>query len=70
MKKSKDTISQSRREFLRNAGKTGGLAAAAAVAPGAALAGTQEAPVDDKQTKKDGYRLTQHILDYYKSAAS
>ncbi|WP_164513379.1 twin-arginine translocation signal domain-containing protein [Thiosocius teredinicola] len=69
MKESKDKVSQSRREFLRNAGKTGGLAAAAAVAPGAALAGTQDAPTEEPKAK-DGYRLTQHILDYYKSAAS
>ena len=43
MKKSKQQVSQSRREFLRNAGATGGAAAIAASAPGIAMAETTAA---------------------------
>ena len=68
MKKSKQQVSQSRREFLRNAGVTGGAAAVAASAPGIAMA---EATTEDGNEKPhEGYRLTKHILDYYKTAAS
>ncbi len=68
MKDSKEQVSQSRRKFLRDAGVSGGIAAAAASAPGIALAeGTDEGAA---QKPTEGYRLTQHILDYYKSAAS
>jgi hypothetical protein len=68
MKDPKQQVSQSRRKFLRDAGVTGGVAAIAASAPGVALAenngdGTEQKP-------HEGYRLTKHILDYYKSAAS
>jgi hypothetical protein len=69
MKESKQNVSQSRRKFLRDAGATGGLAAVAASAPGIALAeGSEEGAATEKPS--EGYRLTQHILDYYKSAAS
>jgi hypothetical protein len=68
MKNPKQQVSHSRREFLREAGVSGGLAAAAVGLPGVALA---EAPQGDADQKPEqGYRLTQHILDYYKSAAS
>ncbi len=53
---------------MRDAGISGGVAAVAATAPGVALA---EPTAEDTEAKpKEGYRLTQHILDYYKSAAS
>ena len=68
MKDPKQQISQSRRKFLRDAGVSGGIAAAAATAPGMALAEVND---DTAQPKADeGYRLTRHILAYYKSAAS
>lgn len=68
MKKSKQPVSNSRRKFLRDAGITGGAAAVAATAPGVALA---EPTADGTAAEPDeGYRLTQHILDYYKSVAS
>lgn len=70
MKKSKPQVSQSRRMFLKDAGRAGaiGIGAAAAVgAPGVAIAETTAA---EDQKPAEGYRLTQHILDYYKSAAS
>jgi hypothetical protein len=60
-------ISQSRREFLQKAGATGGVAAAAVSIPGAVLA---ETPTQENSTADapEGYRLTKHILAYYKSA--
>ena len=68
MKKSKQQTSQSRRKFLRNAGITGGAAAVATSTPGIALA---ESTAEDKQERpQEGYRLSKHILDYYKTAAS
>jgi len=68
MKDPKQQVSQSRRKFLRDASVTGGIAAVAAGAPGMALAETADEAGEQKPT--EGYRLTQHILDYYKSAAS
>ena len=59
--------SQSRRRFLRNTGAAGSAAAAAATVPGVALA---EADETAPQEKAEGYRLTKHILAYYRSAAS
>lgn len=68
MKNSKQQISKSRRRFLRDAGVSGGIAAIAATTPAAALA---EAEAETEQQKPhEGYRLTKHILAYYKSAAS
>jgi len=57
-----------RREFI----KTSALAGAG-LAAGAALPGTTMASVSDdgpEQKKQQGYQLTQHVIDYYKSAAS
>lgn len=68
MKDSKQQVSQSRRRFLREAGVTGGIAAVAAGAPGIVLA--ESTTESTEQKPEQGYRLTQHILDYYKSAAS
>lgn len=68
MKNPKQQISQSRRTFLRDAGISGGIAAAAVTVPGVALADAESGETEQKPG--DGYRLTQHILDYYKSAAS
>lgn len=68
MKKPKQQVSQSRRKFLRDAGVSGGMAAVAVTTPGAALAEADDG--DTEQKTREGYRLTKHILDYYKSAAS
>ena len=69
MKKAKQQVSHSRRRFLRDAGVSGGAAAVAATAPGVALAENPEADNGQKK-EQQGYRLTDHILAYYKSAAS
>ena len=69
MKNPKQQVSESRRRFLRDAGLSGGAVAVAASAPGAAFA---QQPIKEavEQDAEQGYRLTDHILAYYKSAAS
>lgn len=68
MKDPKQQVSQSRRKFLRDAGVSGGIAAVAATAPTVALAETGDVGAGEKP--REGYRLTEHILAYYKTAAS
>lgn len=68
MKNPKQQASQSRRKFLRDAGISGGVAVVTATAPGVVLAETPQA--DAKQKPEEGYRLSEHVLAYYKSAAS
>lgn len=68
MKNPKQQVSQSRRTFLRDASISGGIAAVAATTPGVALAETVDTPAE--QNPQEGYRLTKHILAYYKSVAS
>jgi hypothetical protein len=68
MKNPKQQVSQSRREFLRDAGVSGGIAAVAVTTPGVALAEAEDSGTEHKP--REGYRLTKHILAYYKSAAS
>ena len=67
MKDQKQKVSQSRRKFLRDTAVTGGAAAAVVAVPGVAQA---KAETQEKPEKEEGYRLSQHILDYYKGAAS
>ena len=66
-KKQQQTDSQ-RRDFLRGsvAAATG---LAATVATGNSIAAIADTGVGQEPSKKEGYRLTQHIADYYKSAA-
>ncbi len=56
----------SRRQFLSSGAAIGATAVAAVAIPNAALA--EEVPVAESK-KEEGYRLTQHIADYYKSAS-
>ncbi len=61
----KETHDSGRREFLRGSAKAGAGVAVAAAVPGAvALASDETVTVDIEQK---GYRLTNHILEYYKS---
>lgn len=57
----------SRRQFLSGSAAISATAVAAVVIPNAALA-AEEVPVVENK-KEEGYRLTQHIADYYKSAS-
>lgn len=61
----------SRRTFLTGGAIIGASAAAVAIAPNVAVAASDvQKDEAGKENKKDeGYRLTQHIADYYKSAA-
>ena len=59
----------SRRKFLSSGALLSISALAVAVAPNVAAAASKT-ELDVESGKKDeGYRLTQHIADYYKSAA-
>ena len=69
MKNPKQQVSQSRRKFLRDTSISGGAVAVAASVPCVALAERPDEEAGQKDTEQ-GYRLTEHILAYYKSAAS
>lgn len=56
-----------RRRFLKGMALAGGAATVAAVSSAAAAGGPE---VESDETERGrGYRLTQHIRDYYKTAA-
>lgn len=61
-------LDSQRRDFLR-----GSIVAAAGVAvtaaTGKSIANVSEPAAEMEADKKEGYRLTKHIADYYKSAA-
>jgi hypothetical protein len=65
--KDKTQVSESRRGFLCKAGLSGGAVAVAASMPGVVVAAQDAEP--QVAPKEEGYRLSQHIIDYYKSAA-
>lgn len=72
MKKTKKMTDQSqhdqkRREFLKKSTLVGAGVVATTTVPAAALADVAD-PTPDKEQQK-GYHVTQHIIDYYKSAA-
>ena len=56
----------SRRQFISGGAILGAGVVAAVALPNTALA-AKDIPKADK--KEEGYRLTKHIADYYKSAA-
>ena len=62
----KDVLDEQRRTFVKSSVLIGGVAAAGAV-PGA-IAATEQKPSAPESGQK-GYQLTQHVIDYYKSAA-
>ncbi len=57
----------SRRQFISSGAILGAGAVVAVAIPNTALAIQETPKVENK--KEEGYRLTQHIADYYKSAA-
>jgi len=59
-------VDTSRRNFLRGSAAAGAGVVITAVAPATAVA----APEEELKKGDKGYHLTQHITDYYKSAAS
>ena len=64
----RQTADSNRREFLKKSTLTGVGVAAAATLPGAVSAGVTAEEPETKQQK--GYQLTDHVVAYYKSAAS
>ena len=62
------THDKSRRKFIQSSATAGVGFAVAASLTGEALAADGEA--SDVQPNGGGYRLTNHILDYYKTIAS
>lgn len=65
-KEQKQLPDAGRRDFLRGSATAGAGVAVAAAVPGIASA-ADDLQVDDE---KKGYRLTDHIIAYYKTAAS
>jgi len=63
----KQSVDTKRREFMRDSISASVSVAVAASVPVSALASEDEPAVVKKQ---QGYHLTNHILEYYKSAAS
>jgi hypothetical protein len=71
MNRDKHTISNSRRDFLRGTVTTGAAAAVVTALPQAAVAEpTEEVQAKDPKRGSKGYQVTQHVIDYYKSARS
>ncbi len=68
VKKKSNEQSNTRREFIKNSTLVGAGVAATAVLPGAALASSEVENTEPEKQK--GYQLTEHVLEYYKSAAS
>jgi hypothetical protein len=62
------TVDPTRRRFLRAAGGAGALGALAAVAADAGAAPAPAAPVAAEPAKQAGYRETEHIRQYYRTA--
>ncbi len=63
----KQGVDKQRREFMRDSLSTSVAVAVAASLPATALA-VEETTTEVK--KQQGYHLTSHILEYYRSAAS
>lgn len=66
MNSKKQPKDEKRREFIKKSTLLGAGVAATAVASTGALANVDTASSDKPEQK--GYQLTQHVLDYYKSA--
>ena len=67
MKRQTKQPDNSRRAFIKNSALAGAGLAVGSTLPGAAVA---ETPTESAEKNDKGYHLTQHIVDYYKSAAS
>ena len=66
MKNKEQPRDQQRRAFIKKSALAGAGVAAASMTATQVIADTGTSP-DEPATKK-GYQLTQHVLDYYKSA--
>ncbi|MCW8906796.1 MAG: formate dehydrogenase [Sedimenticola sp.] len=71
MKSDKDNHPDAeRREFIRNSLAAGIGAASVMTAPGVAVASPESGDGEGSKSRQQGYRLSRHILDYYRTAAS
>lgn len=68
MKKNRQELDTSKRDFIKKSAFAGAGVVATAAVSGEAIATVSEETGQTGQNK--GYRLTAHVLDYYKSAAS
>ncbi|WP_275099180.1 twin-arginine translocation signal domain-containing protein [Sedimenticola hydrogenitrophicus] len=68
----KKALNSERRNFIRGSLVAGVGVATAAVIPGAVVAADSDSPGQPpgQPRAQKGYRLTAHILEYYKSTAS
>ena len=66
-----EQLAANRRRFLQGVAAAGGAAAVGAAVPGALAGDGNDAVQNPAETAPSkGYRLTQHIVDYYKAARS
>ena len=68
MKRDVKRVNEGRRHFINGAAAAGLGTFAAAALPMSAIAAPAQQP--GKEAQGRGYRLSQHVIDYYKSAAS
>ncbi|MCP4876561.1 MAG: twin-arginine translocation signal domain-containing protein [Gammaproteobacteria bacterium] len=66
MNKKSQLKSQERREFIKKSTLVGSAVAASTVASTNAIA--QFGDTTEEKPRQKGYQLTQHVIDYYKSA--
>ena len=59
-----------RREFIRGSLAAGIGAATVMAAPGVAVASAGTGDKERPESTQQGYRLSRHILEYYRTAAS
>jgi len=69
MKQEEKAIDDKRRKFLGGVAAAGVGSAVAVVMPSSAAVAVNGEPVEE-WAEGEGYRLSQHVIDYYKSAAS
>lgn len=69
MKKRFEITDASRRNFIRGTAAIGVSSAVVAAIPAVSVSASSQV-ADEQVTKDKGYRLTQHILDYYKTLMS
>ena len=68
MKRDVKRVNEGRRHFINGAAVAGLGTFAAAALPMSAIAAPAQEP--GKESQGRGYRLSQHVIEYYKSAAS
>ena len=66
MKTKRHPKDQDRREFIKKSTLVGAGVAASSMAATGAVAAVSDEP--ESRPKQEGYRLTPHVLAYYKSA--